>query len=165
MKNIILILMVLVLGFGTGFRSNDWGTTMSEINESAKLHDSNENTLLYKSELGNEDIFVLYYFYNNKLWKGVIHADVSETFYQYLKELVTIRHGQGDEAVYDSEYNNYATLKQNYKYGWLMKHTKWQVGDTVIELIAGTSIFLSFYHSPTDQIIETNKKAQDLQSF
>ncbi len=165
MKKLIMLMLMLSAMFSAGFRGNSWGTSLEMIKESSKLHEKDENTLMYSGVLGNENIYVLYSFRNNKLWKGIIHAEVSETFYQYLKELVTKKYGDGTENIYDTEYNEYTTLQKNYEYGWLMKSTKWQVGDTVIELLAGTSMLLSFHHKQTYELIEEQKKAQDLQSI
>mgnify|MGYP006279006303 CR=1 FL=1 len=182
MKKILLtLIMVFLLTSVVGaedydFRKVNWGMSVEQVkeNEKSQLLDGNDETLMYRVDLNNNEYVLLYGFKNDKLYKTVYILDesfelgttyVSE--YNYFKKLLTEKYGNasGEGKVWiDDTYKDNIKLALYYKD--LIYKNKWENNKVEIDTVLSSSndkivIFLQYVSKEYKHLQEEQDKEDE----
>jgi len=142
MKKLIVLVMLMSLMFATGFRGNAWGTKEANIKDSA----FKEKNGMYSTVINGEDVRFAYYFFQDKLFKGIYVCESSKYMYDYFLSIITSKYGEPEtqDVIGEDDYNEYMSYDENIQYGNVILRSNWNVNGTEICVIASKMLYVSY---------------------
>jgi uncharacterized lipoprotein YehR (DUF1307 family) len=163
MKKLVFLLMLMSLMFATGFRGNAWGTKEVNIKDSA----FKEKNGMYSTVINGEDIRFAYYFFQDKLFKGIYVCESSKYMYDYFVSIITSKYGRPDtqEVIGEESYNEYMSFDENIQYENIILRSIWNINGTEIYVIAGKMLYVSYILLEVEEQSDKAEKAKTAELF
>jgi uncharacterized lipoprotein YehR (DUF1307 family) len=163
MKKLIVLVMLMSLMFATGFRGNAWGTKEANIKDSA----FKEKNGMYSTVINGEDIRFAYYFFQDKLFKGIYVCESSKYMYDYFLSIITSKYGEPEtqDVIGEDDYNEYMSYDENIQYGNVILRSNWNVNGTEICVIASKKLYVSYSLLEVEEQSVKAEKAKTAELF
>lgn len=182
---VFIIIFFTELSFADehAFRKTKWGMSIAQVKSSEPLEvvEENENLLGYKTIVIGKDVFVVYFFVDNKLVRSRYvlaesHTNKNDFIKDYndFKEILIKKYGQPkkDQSLwkndlYKDDYSDWGTA---ISLGHLIYFSGWETQDTEIHnVLLGENYDIScIIEYSSKELNEIEKKAQEkkaLESF
>jgi hypothetical protein len=151
-KKLILMMAIIVIFFPNNncrgddstFRKTKWGMSIQEVKQSEPMepNESKENILVYKTNIINKNVFLVYFFVDNKLVRARYtlaeeHSNKNDFIHDYdeFKEIIKKKYGKPvkddilwKSRIYKNDPSNYgmavATGNLSYFSSWKTNNSK-----------------------------------------
>ncbi len=158
------------------FRNTKWGMTIEDVKASEPLVIAKEdgNILGYKTSVIGKDVFLIYFFTDNKLTRAryalaVTHSNKNDFISDYndFKKILIKKYGDPveDESIWRNDLykSDYQSFGMAISVGHLIYYSKWSTDDTEINnMLMGENYDISCIVEYTSVALkEIEKKAQE----